>query len=193
MKKILCIALIVFSLGLTNVYASSKLPEVVKGKDKVNVYLFWSAGCGGCEAAITEINKFSAKYDDYINIVAIQLDNEANNNLYSDLQDQFGGEGYIPFIVIGEDYGVEGYKEEMIDIFLEEYENEDYKDIVADQIDDDVKVGTLKEACEIKGITYLGKDDESSNESSSWIFVGIFATVVVGIGFLLFFPKSKSN
>ncbi len=193
MKKLLSIIIMLTLLLIPSVNAED-LPEV--GRDKVTIYMFRGDGCGGCEYAIDELNNFAGKYDDYFEVVSFETwYNQNNATLMSEFMTLFDAEQAIPFFVIGDDYHQVGYDEELITAALDAYMDDDYTDIVANEIDGKehlYEINNFEETVEAEGLTYLGTSGAKAETNfDAIIVVGIIVVVIGGLAFLIFSPKKN--
>lgn len=166
MKKVLLSILALLIAVVLPISASAE------EKEKINVYLFYGNGCGYCEAAKEFFASIEEEYGEYYNLVEYEVwyveeNSELMQNVASYLGDEVGG---VPYIVIGETtfggYSSE-YDSDIIDAIEEEYENEDYVDVVA----------------KVKG------GEVSSKNYDTYIVIGIFAVIIGGFGALIYFSR----
>lgn len=181
MKKFLVVLICVLSLFIVNVRAES-----TDTKEKIMVYIFSKDGCSHCEAAkayFAEIEKDYGKYFELVNYQVYDLEwniDEYYKGIMDDVASTMGDtvEG-VPYIVIGSDYSANGFAESMEEEIKEEivkaYEDENYKDVVA-------------EAVKKAGDTTQKEDNESAN---IWIIIGIFVVVIGGCSALVAFSRKK--
>lgn len=161
-------------LSIISLLAALMLPISVSAEEneKINVYLFYGNGCGYCEAAKKFFASIKEEYGEYYNLVEYEVWYvKENSNLMQNVASYFGEEvGGVPYIVIGETtfggYSSE-YDNDIKKAIKEEYENENYKDIVAK-----VKSGEV-----------------SSKNYDTFIVVGIFAVIIGGFGALVYFSR----
>ncbi len=199
MKKFLLVTLSVMFLGIANVNAEVELPKVEDG-EKVTVYMFRGTGCSACEAAIEELNSYAGKYDDYFELVTFDIWGQNPDQDNSDLLDyfiqMFQGDNTIPFFVVGDSFSQNGFSEAVIEAAMSEYVNEDYVDVVAEQMkgmEDKYTPSDLEQACIDEGITYIAPGEEVPVQYDVFIVVGIFVVVIGGILFLVLTPQKKSK
>ena len=187
MKKVLLSIICLFSFVFLNVKAIT-LPEKTDHK-KITIYIFRGHTCSHCYEALEYFNKNISKYEDYFDVVAYEVWNNANNSslmkeVAEKLEDETSG---VPYIVVGNKYSVNGFKdsmaEEIIEAALSEYQNEEYEDIVA-PLAKDAEKETLQEACIAEGIIEkpVGKYD-------AIIILGIFIFIIGGGALLIHFSK----
>lgn len=171
MKKTILslIALFIALLFPLNVMADEK----EESKEKINVYLFWGNGCGYCEAAKNFFRSIEKEYEDYYELVEYEVwYDEDNKALMNSVAEYFDEEiGGVPYIIIGETtFG--GYSEEYNDSIIkaikEEYENEDYVDVV-------------------KNVKADGVTTEKNYDTL--IIIGIFVVIIGGFGALVYFSR----
>lgn len=203
MKKY--IVLIIAVLGLIimpNIKAETvELPEVTD-HEKVKVYLFRGAGCSHCYDFLTYFVDVYKDYEDYFEIVVYESWNDATNQtLMLDVKEKVGEEadGGVPFIVVGDDYHLLGFGEnsgeEIINKALEEYQNDDYTDIVAKAIEDkglNPNSETVAEAAKSEGIKVKTDGNDSKSSISDGVVVGvIFGVILLGFGGLVIISRKK--
>ena len=156
--SIIC-ALFVISIALGLMLSSMGNKIHSKGlkvtdHEKITIYIFRGDGCPHCEEAIKYFKTVEDEYKDFIQYVTYETWNsEANHDFLGLVAKRFGEEKYgVPFIVIGDKHYV-GYRTGsgvgMINYALEQYKNDDYKDIVKEIIETNNPSGieskTLKE------------------------------------------------
>ncbi len=198
MKKILSILTLIVLLTTTNVMAE-ELPNVKDG-EKVTVYMFRGTTCSACESAINQLNNYAGKYDDYFELVTFDIwgtnPDQDNGTLLDYFVTELNGESTIPFFIVGDNFSQNGFSQAVIDAALEEFTNTEYKDIVAEKISGQEHIYTmtnLEEACEDEGIEYINPGEEPKANYDVIIVVGIFAVIIIGIGFLVFVPQKKQK
>lgn len=197
MKKYIITILIALCIAIIpNVKAANiELPEKTD-HEKVTIYLFWSSTCQHCHDFITYFSDKYLDYSDYFEIVTYQVNKSSvNSSLMSAVGakiDETGG--YIPLIVIGESYHVVGFGSdgsEIIEEALKAYQDENYKDLVAETIAEEksnAEAKTFLEACQAAGVTCAG--DSSSSKVSDGIVIGIiFGVIVIGFAGLVFYSR----
>jgi len=173
MKKLIISILTLFiALAIpVSVFAAKKEAE----KEKINVYLFWGNGCGYCEAAKEFFASIEDEYGKYYNFVDYEVwydqkNNELKNAVAEYLNDDVSG---VPYIVIGETSFDQGYSSEfdadIIKAIKDEYENDDYVDVVAK-----VNAGEVK---------------AKSNNYDTIIVIGIFVLIIGGFGALIYYSR----
>ena len=149
--------------------------------EKVTIYIFRGHGCSHCYEALEYFYDNKEQYADYFEIKAYEVWENADNNKLMEAVKEYrkdDGKG-VPYIVIGENYSVNGFGESLIEEIMStavfEYQNEDYKDIVKEVVKDHskAKVENLEEACKAEGIIG-GKYDA--------LIIGIILIVVIGSG-----------
>lgn len=190
MKKILLLISLLFMFLTVDVYAVDK-PEVTD-HEVVKIYMFWEDGCGYCENAINLFNDLEDEYAEYFEVIGIDVYDGSNNTLFSDIQSMLGETTGVPYFVIGEEI-IKGYSESgIISLALEQYQNDDYKDVVGPYAE--AKTGyalaSLEEVCKAKGINYWNAT-KVENPNDAIIVAGIFIILIGGMGYLVFAPKKK--
>lgn len=186
--KVLFLALAIF-IGIGSVSATD-LPEVTD-HEVVKLYVFWKDGCSWCELAIETLNEIEEEYLEYFEIVTINVSEGDNGVLYQYITSLLGEATGVPYFVVG-DQENEGFNETtIIEMALEEYQNEDYVDVVGNYVD--VTTGydleDLEYACDIKGITYWNASEKDT--VSGYVVLGIFVVIVGSLGYLIFIPKNN--
>lgn len=198
MKRFLIILITVFSIFLMpTVEAKTSLPEKTD-HEKVKVYLFWSSTCSNCHNLIKYFANKYQDYEDYFEIVTYQVNNDSNNSsLASTIAEQVGEKpGYVPLVVIGSTYHVLGWQDSVGETITKEalkaYQDEDYTDIVAQEIDAqklDAKTKTFEEACDIIGVKYGAS--AKTKVDSKFVIVFIVGVVMLGIGGLAILARKN--
>lgn len=195
MKKLLLSLICLFSFATINVHADEiKLPEKTD-HEKVTIYIFRGSGCSHCYDALTYFNDEISEYSDYIEVKTYEVwYTEANSALLDDVVKAKGEQrGGVPYIIIGKDYSKTGFMnewgEELIEKALEEYQNDDYEDLVAKTAEGhpDAKLTTLYEAAVEEGIVVEKRD--TSNDAV--VIIAIFGVVILGGAALVFFSRKK--
>lgn len=200
MKKILTglVVSLMMIIAIPSVNAAAKaekLPEVTK--DPINVYIFRGESCGFCHSALEFFEENNDKYDDYFNLIGFEVSDQNNQSLWQKVGDHFGDEiGSIPYIVIGDAYHETGFNEEvgekLIATILEQYQNKDYVDVVANVINEN----NLAEKIEYSqnqefAVLTNGQivEDEKDNSNDVFIIIGIFVVLIGGITGLVIASK----
>ncbi len=202
MKKILLSIAIVASIFLTNVKAI-ELPKVTDHK-KVTIYIFRGHGCKHCYDALTYFYNNASKYSDYFEVKAYEVwNNSSNKTLMNDVAEYFNesADG-VPYIVIGDSYTTAGFGsktgDELVEKALSEYQNKDYKDIVAKYAKNkDYTIESLSEACEQEGIdgdTITATEEQKSTKGKydGLIVAGILVVVIGGTAALIFSNRKEN-
>lgn len=190
MKKLLVSLICLLTFGIVNVNAI-ELPEVTD-HEKVTIYIFRGTGCGYCKQALTYFNDNIATYSDYIEVKTYEVwQNQYNNELMLDVAEKMGDElKGVPYIVIGNSYSENGFAsslaEAMVEAALNEYQNPEYVDLVAETSKDHGKaeISSLREAC-IEEEIIVEKSD------NTLLVLGIFAVVLGGGIALVAFSRKK--
>ncbi len=166
-------------------------------KEKVTLYFFRGDGCDYCQLALIYINELEGKYDDIVDIVIFETNNNtANRELAYDVKEHFDVDSAsmdsIPYFVIG-DYDQIGFNDALGDALFEEivdaYNSEDYVDVVAPILANHSPTSENLELASIHdGVDYW---DAETDIVEVLIIVGIFAVVIGGIGALIFVPTKK--
>ncbi|MFI3261028.1 MAG: hypothetical protein R3Y13_04895 [bacterium] len=190
MKKLLLVMLMIMLLTTTNVNAMDK-PELTD-REPVKLYMFWRAGCGYCEMALELFNDLEDEYEDYFEIVTIDVESGSNGTLYGYISEMLGDSGGVPYFVAGESH-MAGYSETaVIELALEEYTNDDYYDVVGNYAKgvSGYELGDLEDACEAKGIPYWNAEAKD-NSSDNVVVTAVFVVLLGSIGYLIFSPKKN--
>lgn len=188
MKKFLLTILVALSIILIpNVSAKINVPEKTD-HEKVKVYLFWSSTCKNCHNLISYFGDKYDAYEDYFEIVTYQVNTDKGNSELSNAIAEDVGEdpGYIPLVIIGNTYHVLGWDDSLGETIIKEalkaYEDDNYTDIVAKEINDnklEVTEKSFTEACDLVNI----KHGVSAKDKIDTKFVICFITIVVILGF----------
>ncbi len=187
MKKILTIITLAIMLTVGNVCAEEVNNDVI-------LYMFRGTGCGGCAAALEEINSFEGKYDEDFTLVTIDVwsGNEDNGELFAVLNSEFEGSGAIPFFIIGDSFSSEGFNDEVLEEALNAKTDPDYIDHVGDTMKEQggsYELTNLEEAARDEGFTYW----EAGGSHDGLIVLGIFVVVIGGIVALIALPNRKKS
>lgn len=190
MKKLLLILSLVLMASTFDVSAAEK-PEVTD-HEKVTIYLFWMESCGYCEMTIEMFNELEDEYEDYFEVVTINVNEDNNVTLYDYFADLLGDSGGVPYMIVGDQH-IAGYSESIVDLALEEYQNNEYEDIVASYVESSSAIYALEDleyACDIKGIDYWNSESPTTT-IGSYIAIGVFALLIGGMAYLVFIPKKN--
>ena len=188
---VLFIGLVVVLLALASKSDKKDLPKKTD-HEKVSIYIFRGDGCSHCHDAISYLYNNINPYKDYIEVKTYEVWKDANNKtLFDSIIQKFGKEkSGVPFIVIGDAYYFEGYADngnDFIKTALEEYQNDEYKDIVKETIEENkyenLKMTTLKEAAIEEKI--------ASEGNGLFAMLGVFAAVIIGVGIFLIVTKEN--
>lgn len=209
MKKYILSILLVLTLliaipGVNAKETKEKLPAT--DREPINVYIFRGDSCGYCHSALEFFQASEEKYGDYFNLVGFEVSSQENASFWQTVADHFGDEaGGIPYIVVGESYHAAGYEEsigeQIIAAILEEYQNDDYVDVVGNLLKENKFVSDTPEESKI---TYeqntdfsvlqnaflsesAGQDEKSS--SDIYIVIGIFVVLIGGVAGLVVASK----
>lgn len=127
MKKILvCFCILTFFL----------FPNLVKAKEKVNVYIFRGDGCPHCENALEFFESLEDSEKEKFNLIQYEVWNDSKNQtLMTKVASKLGEDTTsVPYIIIGQK-SFNGYDEEIGKSILEEidsmYESQKMVDIVS--------------------------------------------------------------
>ena len=197
MKKVLLtIIAVIFVVFTTPIVKAIEKPEVTD-HEKVTIYIFRGEGCGHCQNAISYFYSLGNEYEDYIDIKIYEVwKNENNSALAADVAKDIGTEytGGVPLIVVGEKY-IGGFGEdsgeELIKMALEYYEDEDYHDVVEENLakkDYEETSETVKEAAISEGLI-KNTVEEESGKYDALIIIGIFAVLIGGFAALVVIGK----
>lgn len=194
MKKLLISLICLFALSIFSVNAIS-LPEKTD-HEKVTIYVFRGSGCSHCYEALEYLNDNINKYSDYIDVVTYETwEDSSNATLLQAVAEAVNEDvGGVPFIVIGSTYHKAGFAtslgEELIQTALDEYENTEYVDVVAQVATTmDSNPAPLRDACIAEGIKVATTNEEKSNDAL--IIIGIFAVIIGGFTALMVCSRKK--
>jgi len=190
---VVALIVLIVILALTTGKKSDKkeLPPKTN-HEKVSLYIFRGDECPHCQDAIRYLYNNIKPYNDYIEVKTYETWKNANNKtLFDDIIQKFGKEkSGVPFIVIGDSYYFEGYNSnggDFIKVALDEYKNDEYKDLVKETIEENkyenLKMTTLQEAATEEGI--------ATENNGLFIMLGVFAAVIIGVG--VFLVATKEN
>lgn len=182
----LCVAFFVS----INIVSATELPELTD-REPIKVYVFWSDTCSACGSYIEILNEIEEFYLDYIEIVTIHLSDGTNSDLYQYAYDLIGGNGYIPYTVVGDSF-IEGTLiDDVMELALVAYADDEYEDILESyiKINSDLSIEDLEYACNIKKINYWNAAEKDS--TSDIIVLGILFIVIVSVCYLIFCPKKN--
>jgi glutaredoxin len=188
---VLFIGLVVVLLALASKSDKKDLPKKTD-HEKVSIYIFRGDGCSHCHDAISYLYNNINPYKDYIEVKTYEVWKDVHNKmLFDSVIQKFGKEkSGVPFIVIGDAYYFEGYADngnDFIKTALEEYQNDEYKDIVKETIEENkyenLKMTTLKEAAIEEKI--------ASEGNGLFAMLGVFAAVIIGVGIFLIVTKEN--
>ena len=188
---VIFIGLIVLLLALASESDKKDLPKKTD-HEKVAIYIFRGDGCSHCHDAINYLFNNIKPYNDYIEVKTYEVWKDANNkSLFDSVIQKFDKEkAGVPFIVIGDSYYFEGYADngnDFIKTALDEYQNNEYKDLVKETIEENkfenLNMTTLKEAAVEEGI--------ASEGNGLYAMLGVFAAVIIGVGIFLIVTKEN--
>ena len=188
---VLFIGLVVVLLALASKSDKKDLPKKTD-HEKVSIYIFRGDGCSHCHDAISYLYNNINPYKDYIEVKTYEVWKDVHNKtLFDSIIQKFGKEkSGVPFIVIGDAYYFEGYADngnDFIKTALEEYQNDEYKDIIKETIEENkyenLKMTTLKEAAIEEKI--------ASEGNGLFAMLGVFAAVIIGVGIFLIVTKEN--
>lgn len=198
MKKFLVVLVTVLSIFLMpSAEAKINLPEKTD-HEKVKIYLFWSSTCSNCHNLMKYFANKYQDYTDYFEIVTYQVNNDKNNSsLASTIAEQVGEKpGYVPLVIIGNTYHVLGWDDSLGEIITKEalkaYEDENYTDIVAKEINDnklEVSEKSFAAACDVANIKHgLSAKDKIDSKFVIGFIIGV---VILGFGGLVILSRKK--
>lgn len=197
MKKLLISLVCLLSLSFFSVNALS-IPEKTD-HGKVTINIFRGSGCSHCYEALEYFNENISTYSDYIEIRVYETWKDTDNaSLFQAVAEKLNDEaGGVPYIVVGNSYHEAGFAssmgEDIIQAALDEYENDEYVDVVA-QVAESMtsNATTLEEACIEEGIL-TGETSESTEEkgNDALVIIGIFAVVIGGFTALMICSRKK--
>lgn len=197
MKKILLTIITTFLLVLSAPVVNAIEKPEVTDHEKITIYIFRGEGCGHCQNAISYFYSLGDEYEDYIDVKIYEVwKNENNSALAADVAEDIGTEytGGVPLIVVGEKYigGFgEGSGEDLIEMALDYYQDEDYKDVVEENLAENSygeTSETVEEAAISEGlITETAK--EENGKYDTLIIVSIFVVLIGGFAALVVIGK----
>lgn len=198
MKKLLISLICLLSFSFFTVGAVS-LPEKTD-HEKVTINIFRGSGCSHCYEALEFFNANYAKYSEYIDIRVYETWKDSTNaDLFNAVATELGDEaGGVPYIVVGESYHQAGFLsslgEDIIQAALDEYENAEYRDVVAEVASEmESHPTTLADACEEEGIIaedYDTTEDEKEGNDAI-VIIAIFTVVIGGFVALMICSRKK--
>lgn len=118
-------------------YNNSKLKDIKKEDDKVNIYLFYGSTCPHCKAEIAFLDEIKNEYGALFNLYTFEVwENLDNKNIMNKFAKALGDEAYgVPYTIIG-NKSIEGFgedsKEKFINAIKNSYKNKE--DIYFDKI-----------------------------------------------------------
>ena len=210
MRKVVKIILpIIMLLCLINNVKAESLnitkPQVTN-HEKIKVYIFRGDGCPHCEDFLNYFNVNIHEYTDYFEIVAFESWKDAANvKLRKKINDLFSieekRETTVPLIIVG-NWHTFGFSdtlgETIINKALEEYQNDNYEDVVSNLITDqelESTPETLQEACEKENIKVIQSEEEiietekAKNNKNGMFLVIVFGALVGIVGLIVFIAK----
>lgn len=173
LKKIILNIIIILLLILVGKIKAIELP-LKTNHEKVKVYLFYSRGCPHCHEFIKYYLKIEEEYRDYISFLALEAFHNDNASLDIIVRDKLNiNEQGVPLIVIGNFNKVgfvENYGAKLLDVALQEYQNENYQDIVnkiSQENNLKVNIETLHQAAHSSNIIKEDEIEPSLKEENS--------------------------
>lgn len=182
MKKILTFMICILSAFCLTVHAAPEVTTTGEGKEPIKVYLFSKDHCPYCERAESYIKGLDAEYGDYFDLVIyqvydinFQIENKQYYNLMNNVAKVFKTEvNGVPYIVIGDEFDTNGFGEETGDqikeAILKAYNNENYKDIVAEE---------------------FAKLPENPHANDGIIIGGILVVIIAIVGAIIHFGRKN--
>ena len=202
-KYIISLIIALFVLAIPTVKAV-ELPEKTD-HEVVKVNLFWASWCGHCHDFIEYFSDKYAEYSDYFEIVTYLVDTDNGNNIVENEEngalmqaaaEYFDENAAYPLIVVGDNYHQLGFGSDGSDIIkaaLDEYQNEDYVDIVTELITKEKvnpEVKDFEHACSIAKVKCSGV--EETKKISDGVIIGIiFGVIILGFGGLIIYSNKK--
>lgn len=172
MKSIFKILIVIIMVLTFNVKAVT-LPKETN-HEKVVMYVFYGKGCHACHGLIEYyLENYKDEYKNYFEIMFYETyDSKDNRSLGVQVRHELEIERMgVPFIVIGDKTQV-GFAtsigEDLINLALEEYQNDNYKDIVKEIITTNkfsVNLENLSEAAVTSGIIEGSEDTPTNGEN----------------------------
>lgn len=200
MKKYIITLIITLFVAFAPSVKAIKLPEKTD-HEKVKINLFWASWCPHCHDFIEYFSDKYAAYSDYFEIVSYLVATDSGNNaenasLMQAVAEYFNEDAAYPLIVVGDNYHMLGFGKdgtEIIEAALEEYQNEDYVDLVS-QISSEKKIKAeakdFENACSIANIKCTGV--EAEKKVSDGLVIGIiFGVIILGFGGLIIYSNKK--
>ena len=182
MKKLLTIMICALSMICLTVHAEPTVTTTGEAKEPIKVYIFTKDHCPYCEKAETYIKGLEADYGDYFDLVIyqvydinFQIENKQYYNLMNTVAKLFKTEvSGVPYIVIGDEFDTNGFGDDTGDqvkeAILKAYNNENYKDVVAEE---------------------LAKLPENPHANDGIIIGGILVAIVAVIGVIIYFGRKN--
>lgn len=201
MKKYLLLIVAVLGLLIIPNVKAEELPEVTD-HEKVKVYLFRGEGCSHCYDFLTYFIDTYKDYEDYFEIVVYESwKNSANQELMLAVKEKVGEDvdTAVPFIVVGSNYEITGFNdeigEEIIETALKEYQSDKYSDVVA-KVAKSEKITpseeTINEAAVSEGIVVNDNNDANDKGVSDGVVIGIvFGVLILGFGGLVVLSRKQ--
>lgn len=188
MKRKIFVICLAFLMCI-NVVNATELPEVTD-HEVVKVYVFWWTSCSACEALIGYLNDVEETYEDYFEIVTLSITDGSNDALLDEVKLEYEDSNSVPYTVVGENYVIGSGISSIIEYALEEYQNEEYVDVVGNLIDNGsgYEIEDLEYACDIKGIEYWNPTEKDSS-TEGYVVAAMLIVVVGALGYLIFSPK----
>lgn len=201
MKKYLLLIVAVLGLLIIPNVKAEELPEVTD-HEKVKVYLFRGEGCSHCYDFLTYFIDTYKDYEDYFEIVVYESwNNSANQELMLAVKEKVGEDVdvAVPFIVVGSNYEVTGFNDEIgekiIATALKEYQSDKYSDLVAKVIKSEKitpSEETINEAAVSEGIVVNDNNDANDKGVSDGVVIGIvFGVLILGFGGLVVLSRKQ--
>lgn len=201
MKKYLLLIVAVIGLMIMPNVKAEELPEVTD-HEKVKVYLFRGEGCSHCYDFLTYFVDTYKDYEDYFEIVVYESwKNSANQELMLAVKEEVGEDvdTAVPFIVVGSNYEVTGFNdeigEEIIETALKEYQSDKYSDVVAKVVKAEKitpSKESISEAAVSEGIVVNDNNETEDKGISDGVVIGVvFGVLILGFGGLVVLSRKQ--
>ena len=200
MKKYIITLLIALFVAFVPTAKAVEVPEKTD-HEVVKINLFWASWCSHCHDFIEYFSDKYADYSDYFEIVTYLVDtdngrNEENGALMQAAAEYFDEDAAYPLIVVGDNYHQLGFGSDgsnIIKAALDEYQNEDYVDIVTELIAKEKvnpEVKDFEYACSTAKVKCSGAKE--TKKISDGVVIGIiFGVIILGFGGLIIYSNKK--
>lgn len=148
---------------------------------KINVYFFTGKGCEYCNDGLKYLYDHMEKYENYVDIKVYEVwNNQKNNAFYNDIKKHNINAFTIPFVLIGDSFALNGYKDgQGAAILSKAYDysfDSNYKDLGAKILQNhpDVTELSVKETLINEGIIH-----EKGSAKEYLIIASIFIILII--------------